>query len=136
MITVGICLIYYASALWLFQIYAWISDGVWTPYPVSAAWQSFFGQPSISLPVVDMVWVWFMDWPLTLALVILGLALIGSKLGIRRLRAIRQGQIRRKWVAEQCDAAGFQSWLIPSMVAKFERRTKRGSRIVGGERRV
>lgn len=134
MITIGACLVYYAIALLVFQIYAWISDGVWTPYPVSTAWQSFFDQPSVSWPVVDVAVAWFMDWPLTLALIVLGLGLIGTKLGVRHLRAVRQGQVRRKWVAEQCDAAGFQPWLIPSLVAKFERRTKQDSRIIGGGR--
>ena len=118
MITIGICLIYYGIAVWLYQVYGWVSTGEWAPYPVLAAWQALFGAPAYKLGPV--MW-WLLELPLSLVLPATGFGIIGLVFGLRRIGRARRGQLRRKWVAEQCKVTGRHAWAIPELVAKIER---------------
>ncbi len=121
MITIGICFIYYALALWIYQVYGWVSAGEWVPYPVLVAWQALFGTPAYKLGPV--VW-WLLELPLSLVLLATGLGIIGLVFGLRRLGRARRGQLRRKWIAEQCKIIGRHAWAIPKLVGKIERDRK------------
>ena len=62
-----------------------------------------------------------LELPLSLVLPATGLGIIGLVLGLRRIGRARRGQLRRKWVVEQCKATGRHAWAIPELVAKIER---------------
>ncbi len=121
MITIGICLIYYGVALWIYQVYGWVSAGEWAPYPVLVAWQALFGTPAYTLGPV--VW-WLLGLPLSLVLPATGLGIIGLVFGLRRIGRARRGHLRRKWVAAQCKKIGRHAWAVPELVANFERDSK------------
>jgi hypothetical protein len=122
MITLGICLIYYGIALFLYQIYGWLSAGVWTPFPVSRAWEGFFGSPRLATPVFDTLANWFLTWPLGLALLIGGLSMLGAAFGFRRVMELRRNRLRLKWILEQCNAAGYKPWAVPKVIRELDDR--------------
>ncbi len=122
MITVGLCLIYYGVALWGYQLYGWFADGEWNPYPVMAAWTALFGRPDLSWPIIGPVMEWFMSWPLSLALTVLGCAILGTVTGVRQYARARLRRLRCKWVAEQASAAGYQPWTISRAVDDFKKK--------------
>ncbi len=121
MITVGLCFIYYGVALWGYQLYGWFANGEWNPYPVMAAWKALFGRPDLSWPIVGPVMEWFMNWPLSLALIVLGCAILGTVTGVRQYARARLRRLRCKWVAEQASAAGYQPWTVSRAVDDFEK---------------
>ncbi len=121
MITVGICLIYYGVALWGYQLYGWFADGEWNSYAVMAAWTALFGRPDLSWPIAGPAMEWLMSWPLSLALTVLGCAILGTVTGVRQHARERLRRLRCKWVAEQASAAGYQPWTISQTVDEFEK---------------
>ncbi len=121
MITVGLCLIYYGVALWGYQLYGWFANGEWNPYPVMVAWKALFGRPDLSWPIVGPVMEWFMNWPLSLALTVIGCAILGTVTGVRQYARARLRRLRRKWVAEQASAAGYPPWTISRAVDDFDK---------------
>ncbi len=121
MITVGLCLIYYGVALWGYQLYGWFADGEWNPYPVMAAWRASFGRPDLSWPIAGPIMEWLMNWPLSLVLTLLGCAILGTVTGVRQYARARLRRLRRKWFAEQADAAGYEPWTIPRAVDDFDK---------------
>jgi len=122
MITVAICLIYYGIAVWLYQVHIWLTQGQWQPMPVSAAWRVAFGMPTSNHSALTALAQWFLTWPLSLALLLAGLGLLGAVLGLRRLREVRNHQRRRRWIAEQCQQAGYTPWTVPKVLAEMDRR--------------
>ncbi len=124
MITFGICLIYYGVALFLYQIYGWLNAGVWTPFPVSRAWEGFFGSPGLSDPFFNSLINWFLAWPLSIALLAGGVSVLGTVFGFRRILERRQNRLRLKWLLEQCDAAGYKPWAVPKVLRELDDRLK------------
>ena len=121
MITVGLCLIYYGVALFGYQLYGWFAEGAWTSYTVLAAWISFFGRPDLSLPVLGPAIAWFTEWPLSLALISLGITLLCCVTGFRQHARLRLVRLRAKWLAENAIAAGYEPWTIKSAVRAFRK---------------
>ena len=122
MITFGICLIYYGIALFLYQIYGWLSAGVWAPFPVSRAWEGFFGAPGLENPIIDDLMNWFLAWPLSLALLAGGVGVLGAAFGVRRIMERRRNRLRLKWLLEQCEAAGYKPWAVPKVIRELDDR--------------
>jgi len=120
MITIAVCLIYYGIAVWLYQMFLWVSDGQWVSIPVLAAWKAVFGVPETDRSVLGMLGRWFLDWPLSLALLVLGVAIISVALSVRQGGHTRRLRLRRKWVAEQCEQAGYTPWEVPKVLADLE----------------
>ncbi len=121
MITIGLCLIYYGVALFGYQLYGWFTEDVWNSYSVLAAWISFFGRPDLSFPVVGPAFAWFMAWPLSLALIFLGLTMLCSVTGFRQHARRRLVRLRAKWFAENASAAGYAPWTIKGAVRGFRK---------------
>ncbi len=121
MITIGLCLIYYGVALFGYQLYGWLAEDTWGSYSVLAAWISFVGRPDLSFPVVGPTIAWFMEWPLSLALISLGLALLCSVAGFREHARRRIVRLRAKWFAENASAAGYEPWTIKGAVRAFRK---------------
>lgn len=121
MITIGLCLIYYGVALFGYQIYGWFADDEWNSFTVLAAWISFFGRPDLDIPVVGPAIAWFMEWPLSLALITLGGLVLVSVTGFRQHTRLRLMRLRAKWFAENADAAGYKPWTIAGAVREFKR---------------
>jgi uncharacterized membrane protein len=121
MITIGLCLIYYGVALFGYQLYGWFAEGAWTSYTVLTAWISFFGRPDLSLPVLGPAIAWFTEWPLSLALISLGLTLLCCVTGFRQHARLRLVRLRAKWLAENAIAAGYEPWTIKSAVREFRK---------------
>ena len=121
MITVGLCLIYYGVALWGYQLYGWFADGEWNSYLVMAAWKALFGRPDLSWPIAGPIMGWFMNWPLSLGLIVIGCAILGTVTGVRQHTRARLHRLRRKWFAEQAGAAGYEPWTISRAVDDFDR---------------
>ena len=121
MITIGMCLIYYGVALLGYQLYGWFVEDVWNSYSVLAAWINFFGRPDLSFPVIGPAFAWFMEWPLSLALIALGLTLLCSVTGFRQHARRRMVRLRAKWFAESASAAGYQPWTIEGAVRGFRK---------------
>ncbi len=120
MITIAVCLIYYGIAVWLYQMFLWVSDGQWVSIPVLAAWRALFGTPATDHSVLGMLARWFLDWPLSLTLLVLGVGIISAVLSLRQGSRARRFQRRRKWVAEQCEQAGYTPWEVPKVLANLE----------------
>lgn len=120
MITIAVCLIYYGIAVWLYQMYLWVSDGQWVSIPVLTAWKAVFGTPATDHSVLGILTRWFLDWPLSLTLLALGVAIISAALGLRQGSQARRLQLRRKWAAEQCEQAGYTPWEVPKVLAELE----------------
>lgn len=120
MITIAICLIYYGVAVWVYQAYLWISSGRWVPIPVSVVWKVAFGVPAADRSLVGLLGRWLLDWPLSLALLALGVCILALVVGLRRARAGHRHRQRRKWIAEQCAQAGYTPWNVPKVIADFE----------------
>ncbi len=121
MVTVGLCFIYYGVALWGYQLYGWFADSEWDPYPVMAAWGALFGRPDLSWPIAGPIMEWLMNWPLSLALTVLGCMILGTVTGIRQHARARLRRLRRKWFAEQAGAAGYEPWTISRAVDDFDK---------------
>jgi uncharacterized membrane protein len=121
MITIGLCLIYYGVALFGYQLYGWFSEGAWGSFSVLAAWISLFGRPDLSFPVIGPTVAWFMEWPLSLALITLGLSLLCSVTGFRQHTRWRLARLRAKWFAENASAAGYEPWTIKGAVREFRK---------------
>ncbi len=121
MITIGLCLIYYGVALFGYQLYGWFAEDAWSSYSVLAAWISFFGRPDLSFPVIGPAIAWFLEWPLSLALISLGLTLLCSVTGFRQHARRRMVRLRAKWFAENASAAGYQPWTIKGAVRGFRK---------------
>ncbi len=122
MITLGICLIYYGIALFLYQIYGWLSAGVWTPFPVSRAWDVYFGVPRLTNQFSDGLISWFLTWPLGFALLFGGLCLLGAVFGFRRFTEWRRYRLHLKWIKGQCVAAGYKPWAVPKLMRELDKR--------------
>jgi len=120
MITIAICLIYYGIAVWLYQVHLWYSNGHWVSIPVLVAWREGFGTPTTSHTFLGELFTWFLNWPLSLALLTLGIGILSTILGLRRLYAARRRIMRQKWIAEQCAQAGYQPWTVPKVLADLE----------------
>ena len=120
MITIGICLIYYGLALWLYQLHLWLSNDRWQAFPVSRAWQAFFGTPQLGHSPLDAVGRWLLDWPLSLVLILTGLSILGTVLACRRAAEGRRHRLRRKWIAEQCAKTGYRPWNMPRVLAELD----------------
>ncbi len=121
MITMGLCLIYYGVALFGYQLYGWFAEDAWNSYSVLAAWINFFGRPDLSYPVIGPAIAWLMEWPLSLVLIFLGLAVLCGVTGIRRHTRRRLAGLRAKWFAENAAAAGYAPWTIAGAVGKFRK---------------
>ena len=121
MITIGMFLIYYGVALFGYQLYGWFVEDVWNSYSVLAAWINLFGRPDLSFPVIGPAFAWFMEWPLSLALIALGLTLLCSVTGFRQHARRRMVRLRAKWFAENASAAGYQPWTIKGAVRGFRK---------------
>ncbi len=121
MITIGLCLIYYGVALFGYQLYGWFAEDAWNSYSVLTAWISFFGRPDLSVPVIGPAIAWFMEWPLSLLLISMGLTLLCSVTGFRQHTRQRLIRLRSKWFAENASAAGYKPWTIKSAVHKFRK---------------
>lgn len=120
MITLGLCLIYYGIALWLYQVNGWITTGNWKPYPVNAAWEAFFGPLAIESPLVRAVLEWLLSWPLSLSLLLCGLSLLGAVVARRRVDAVRRHRQRRRWIVEQCQAMGYLPWTMSKVLSELD----------------
>ncbi len=120
MITVAICLIYYGIAVWLYQMYLWVLDGRWVSIPVLAVWKVVFGSPATDRSMLGTLARWVLDWPLSLTLMVLGVSIISAALIIRQGVRARRLQLRRKWVAEQCEQSGYTPWDVPKVLAELE----------------
>ncbi len=125
MITLGICLIYYSIALFLYQIYGWLSAGMWTPFPVSRAWEGFFGTPRLANPITDDLVNWILTWPLSFALLIGGMCVLGAAFGLRRIMELRRNRLRLKWLLEECEVAGYKPWAVPKVIRELDDRLSR-----------
>lgn len=121
MITIGLCLIYYGVALFGYQLYGWFAEDAWNSYSVLTAWISFFGRPDLSVPVIGPAIAWFMEWPLSLLLISMGLTLLCSVTGFRQHTRQRLIRLRSKWFAENASAAGYKPWTIKNAVHKFRK---------------
>ncbi len=121
MITIGLCLIYYGVALFGYQLYIWFAENAWDSYSILAAWISFFGRPDLSFPVIGPAIAWFMEWPLSLVLISLGLTLLCSVTGLRQHARRRLVRLRAKWFAENASAAGYEPWTIKAAVREFRK---------------
>lgn len=121
MITIGLCLIYYGVALFGYQLYGWFAEDAWNSYSILAAWISFFGRPDLSFPVIGPTIAWLMAWPLSLALVFLGLTVLCSVTGLRQHARLRLVRLRSKWFAENASAAGYEPWTIKGAVRAFRK---------------
>jgi hypothetical protein len=122
MITFGICLIYYGIALFLYQLYGWLSVGVWIPFPVRRAWEGFFGSPHPSSAPIDALVNWLLAWPLGLALLIAGLSILTLVFVTKRVLQLRRDKVRRKWILEQCAAVGYRPWALPRVLRELDDR--------------
>ena len=67
-----------------------------------------------------------MSWPLSLALMVLGCAILGTVTGNRQYARARLRRLRRKWMAEQASAAGYQPWTISRAVDEMDKETLDG----------
>ncbi len=121
MITLGLCLIYYGVALFGYQLYGWFSEDQWSAYTVLAAWISFFGRPDLDVPIVGPAIAWFMEWPLSVALIALGGSILASMAGFRQHTRLRLVRLRAKWFAENAEAADYKPWTIGGAVGKFRK---------------
>ena len=127
MITIGLCLIYYGIALWGYQLYGWWTEGEWTSYQVIVAWKAFFGvAPDVQFAVIAPLVGWFMTWPLSLALVLVGGLMLLSVAAVREFAKARLRRLRLKWVAQQAVAAGYKSWTVDKTVSDFDRDVIKG----------
>ena len=120
MITFGICLIYYGIALFLYQTNTWMVEGVWRPFPVSRAWEAFFGSANPDTPVVAWFVNWFLSWPLSLTLILSGLSILGLVWLVRWAVRRRRAHLRRKWLLEQCRVTGYMPWNIPHVLESLD----------------
>ena len=122
MITFGICLIYYGIALFLYQVHGWINYGVWVPFPVSRAWEGFFGAVRPSDPAMDMLVNWLLSWPMSLALLVVGFGILGLVFFTRRAIQLRRDSVRRKWILDQCAKLGYRPWAVPKVLRELDDR--------------
>ena len=120
MITISICLIYYSVALFLYQVYGWLSLGVWTQFPVVRAWEGFFGAPGLAAAPFDSFLPWFMALPLSLVLLFGGVSLLAMIYGFRLLAEKRRDRMRIKWILKQCKAAGYKPWAVPRVIRELD----------------
>ncbi len=121
MITLGLCLVYYGVALIGYQLYGWFTEETWNSLSVLGAWVNLFGRPDLSFPVIGPATAWFMEWPLSLVLIVLGLMLLCSVAGFREHARRRLVRLRTKWFAESAKAAGYESWTIQGAVQNFRK---------------
>ena len=121
MITLSLCLIYYGVALIGYQLYGWFAEDAWNSHTVLTAWVNLFGRPDLSFPVIGPATAWFMEWPLSLALISFGLTLLCSVTGFREHARRRLVRLRAKWFAESAKAAGYQPWTIKGAVREFRK---------------
>ena len=121
MITLGLCLIYYGVALIGYQLYGWLTEETWNSLSVLGAWINLFERPDLSFPVIGPATAWFMEWPLSLVLIVLGLTLLCSVAGFREHARRRLIRLRAKWFAESAQAAGYEPWTIKGAVRDFRK---------------
>ncbi len=122
MITFGICLIYYGIALFLYQLYGWLSVGVWIPFPVRRGWEGFFGSHHVTGGFFNGLVDWLLTWPLSLALLLAGLSILALVYVIKRAFQLRRDKVRRKWILEQCAAVGYRPWALPRVLRELDDR--------------
>lgn len=125
MITIGLCLIHFGIALLLYQLYGGLADGHWTPYTVMTLWQAFFGSPTLQFVGLERIVYWLLGWPLSLALVLSGTAVLGLVFGLRRLAKTRRHRQRRRWIAKACRELGYGKWNVPKVLAELDDRLSR-----------
>lgn len=116
MITLGICLIYYGIALFLYQVNGWWTEGRWAPFPVRRAWEAWFGSPLVESPFLRMLSDWLLSWPLSVALALLGCLLLAGVFATRHARKLRRDHLRLRWLNEQASAAGYHAWAMPKVL--------------------
>ena len=121
MITLGLCLVYYGVALIGYQLYGWFTEETWNSLSVLGAWINLFGRPDLSFPVIGPATAWFMEWPLSLVLIVLGLMLLCSVAGFRQHTRRRLVRLRAKWFDESAMAAGYEPWTIKGAVQVFRK---------------
>ncbi len=121
MITVGLCLIYYGVAVFGYQLYGWFTGNVWNSYSALTVWGNLFERPDLSFPVMGPIVAWFMGWPLSLALIALGLTILCSITALRQHARLRLARLRSKWYAENALAAGYKPWTIEKAAEDFRK---------------
>ncbi len=134
MITIGLCLIYYGVALWCYQLYGWLAYDEWTAYPLMVAWKAAFGTLDVPAPVIGPLVTWFMDWPLSLSLIVLGCGLLATVTAVREYAKLRLQRLRLIWVGQHANAAGYEPWTVPRMIADFKKEVL--DREKGDDRRI
>ena len=123
MITIGICLIYFGAALWFYQVYWWLTEDQWRSSSVLTAWRHFSAPPSPDSAMLGVVVDWFMDWPLSVALLCAGAMFLGMVFGSRKAAKIWRRRLRRKWILDQCETFGHQKWAVPKILTELEKTT-------------
>ena len=121
MITLGLCLIYYGVAVFGYQLYGWFTGNVWNSYSVLSVWGNLFERPDLSSSVIGPMVAWFMGWPLSLALIALGLTILCSITALRQHARLRLARLRSKWYAENALAAGYKPWTIEKAAEDFRK---------------
>ncbi len=121
MITLGLCLIYYGVAVFGYQLYGWFTENVWNSYSVLTVWGNLFERPDLSSPVIGPIVAWFMGWPLSLALIALGVTILCSITALRQHARLRLARLRSKWYAENALAAGYKPWTIEKAAEDFRK---------------
>ncbi len=120
MITIAICLVYYGIAVWLYQVHLWISGGNWVSIPVSVAWRAVFAMPTPDQSILGILARWSLNMPLSLTLLVVGAGTLAAIAGLRRAGETRRHQLRRQWISEQCEQAGYTPWNVPKVLADLD----------------
>jgi|GEM_PF-2173627 len=127
MITLGICFLYYAVALFGYQIYLWISEGHWTAFPISRGWHALFGTPHFEWAFLDGLVQGLLALPLALSFLVGGLTMLGSVFAARHFTVLYKKRLRRRWVLQQCGKLGFYPWSIPAVLSKLDDEERRAA---------
>lgn len=135
MITLGICFLYYGTALLGYQIYLWLSEGRWTAFPISRGWYALFGTPQLEWAFLDTLVQGLLALPLSLFFLVGGLSILGAVFTARHLTAIYKRRLRRRWVRQQCGKLGFYPWSIPTVLSKLDEEERYAAK-VAKERRA
>jgi hypothetical protein len=119
MTTIGMCFIYWALGVFGYQIYNYLAYDAWQSFGVKHVWHLFGGE-IIGSTIDTGVLRFFLELPLSITLVMIGILILSSTLIRQKIADQREWSIRRKFFRKQVKEVNTTAWNAKAMLEEMD----------------